>query len=338
MHPKLLHNMKKTILIFIFNIIALTPLAYGKTYKLLNVSYDPTRELYSEINEAFTCAKQSENIKLQVNQSHGASGKQALSIVNGLKADIVSLALAYDIDMIARAGYIDPKWRDRAPNQSSPYGSIIVFLVRKGNPRNIKDWDDLIKDDIKIITPNPKTSGGARFNYIAAWRYFIDKYDNEDQAIEFVRKLYQNVPVLDTAARTSTISFTKRGMGDVLIAWENEAFLAMNEMNKGDFEVVIPSSTIYINLPVTIVDKVVDKQKTRDLAGEYINFLYSDIAQEIIAKNYYRPVNKEIFEKRKIFAKVKSVDSKNLDWDKIQIKHFSNDGIFDQLYNTTNTK
>src|SRR5450631_3662730 len=268
--------------------------------KLLNVSYDPTRELYQEINTAFAKywkAKTGEKVTIQ--QSHGGSGKQARSVIDGLQADVVTLALAYDIDVLSEKANLVPKnWQSRLPHNSTPYTSTIVFLVRKGNPKHIKDWEDLIKPGVGVITPNPKTSGGARWSYLAAWGYALKKNNgDEKKAQEFVTKVYKNVPVLDAGARGATTTFVQRGIGDVLLSWENEAFLAVNELGKDKFEVVIPSVSILAEPPVAVVDKVAAKRGTTEIAKAYLEYLYTDEGQEIAAKNFYRPRSEKIFAK-----------------------------------------
>src|SRR6201995_3599171 len=264
--------------------------AFAADLSLLNVSYDPTRELYVDFNKAFAAAYSKETGKsVEIKQSHGGSGSQARAVIDGLKADIVTLALAYDIDAIAAKGLVPADWQKRLPLNASPYTSTIVFLVRKGNPKGIKDWDDLIKPGVSVITPNPKTSGGARWNYLAAWGFALKKTGSADKAKKFVADLYQNVPVLDTGARGSTVTFVERGVGDVLIAWENEAFLALREFGPEKFEIVAPSTSILAEPPVAVVDSVADKKGTRAAAEAYLQFLYTREAQEIAAKNYYRP-------------------------------------------------
>jgi sulfate/thiosulfate-binding protein len=305
---------------------------------LLNVSYDPTRELYADFNKAFTAhwkAKTGNNAT--VKQSHGGAGKQARAVIDGLQADVVTLALAYDIDEIhAKAKLIPKDWQTRLPNNSAPYTSTIVLLVRKGNPKNIKDWDDLAKPGITVITPNPKTSGGARWNYLAAWGYELKRNGGDQQkAKEFVKKIYANVPVLDSGARGSTITFVERGIGDVFISWENEAFLALKELGPDKFEIVVPSVSILAEPPVTIVDKVVDKRKTREVAQGYLEYLYSDEGQEIAAKHYYRPTNPKFIEKyAHQFPKVNlfNIDEVFGGWQKAQKEHFADGGTFDQIY------
>ncbi len=273
---------------------------------------------------------------MTINQSHAGSGAQARAVIDGIDADVVTLALAYDIDVIAEKGLIAKDWQARLPNNSSPYTSTIVFLVRKGNPKGVKDWDDLVKPGITIITPNPKTSGGARWNYLAAWGYALKKNNgDEEKAKAFVGEIYRKVPVLDTAARGSTITFVQRKIGDVLLAWENEAFLALNEFGKGQFEIVVPSASIRAEPPVTIVDKVVDKKKTREAAEAYLRFLYTAEAQEIIAKNYYRARLPEVAERHR--DQTPKLDIFTIDelfggWQAAQKKHFAEGGIFDQIY------
>jgi len=304
---------------------------------LLNVSYDPTRELYQEYNAAFAKhwqAKTGDTVTFK--QSHGGSGKQARAIVDGLDADVATLALAYDIDQLHEKGKLIPKdWQKRLSNNSSPYTSTIVFLVRKGNPKNIKDWNDIVKPGISVITPNPKTSGGARWNYLAAWAYALKQSNNDEaKAKEFVGKLFKNVPVLDSGARGSTTTFVERGIGDVLLAWENEAFLALKELGPDKVDIVVPSLSIVAEPPVTVVDKVVDKRKTRKVAEAYLQYLYSDEGQEIAARNYYRPQSQAIAKKyEKQFPKVQLVTIDDFGgWQKAQKAHFSDGGVFDQIY------
>ena len=303
----------------------------------LNVSYDPTRELYQDFNQAFGKewkAKTGETVNFK--QSHGGSGAQARSVLDGLQADVVTLALAYDIDALANKGLINKDWQKRLPDNASPYTSTIVFLVRKGNPKGIKDWDDLTKPGISIVTPNPKTSGGARWNYLAAWAYAVHKPGgNEQTAKEFVTKLYKNAGVLDSGARGATTSFVQRGIGDVLIAWENEAFLSIKEFGTDKFEIVVPSVSILAEPPVAVVDKVVDKKGTRKAAEAYLQFLYTDEGQEIAAKNYYRPISEKVAAKYAAnFPKVKlfTIDEVFGGWQKAQKTHFADGGSFDQIY------
>ena len=300
--------------------------------QLLNVSYDPTRELYQQINSAFAKAwKQPITIK----QSHGGSGKQARAVIDGLPADVVTLALAYDIDEIAKKGLISSNWQARLPNNSTPYYSTIVLLVRHGNPKHIRDWDDLIRPDVKVITPNPKTSGGARWNYLAAWGYAQKRYGTPEKAKLFMAKLFRNVPVLDSGARGATTTFVERGQGDVLIAWENEALLATNKLGRGKFDIVVPSVSILAEPPVTVVDKVADKHRTRQAAEAYLKFLYTPEAQDIIARNYFRPRNGQVAAKYKAqFPNMKlfTIDRNFGGWAKAQALHFNDGGLFDQEY------
>jgi len=304
---------------------------------LLNVSYDPTRELYQNFNAAFAKywkAKSGESVSIK--QSHGGSGAQARAVIDGLKADVVTLALAPDTDAIAAKSLIHADWQKRLPQNSSPYTSTIVFLVRKGNPKGIHNWDDLVKPGVSVITPNPKTSGGARWNYLGAWGYVLGKTGkSEAKAKEFVAALYKNVPVLDSGARGSTTTFVERKIGDVLIAWENEAFLALKEFGADKFEIAVPSVSILAEPPVTLVDKVVDKHGTRALAQAYLEYLYTPEGQEIAAKNFYRPRLVEIAKKYgKNFAQIKlfTVDEVFGGWGKIQKAHFDDGGVFDQIY------
>lgn len=303
---------------------------------IVNVSYDPTREMYEEYNQLF--AKHWEDQtgqSVQVVQSHGGSGKQALEVANGLDADVVTLALEYDIDSLQDAGLINEGWVSEFPDESAPYTSTIVFLVRKGNPKNIHDWNDLVRDDVGIITPNPKTSGGARWNYMAAWAYAEQAYNGDEaQMTAFIKKLYNNVQVLDSGARGATTSFVENGQGDVLIAWENEAYLSMRDY-PDEYEIVTPSISILAQPSVAVVDHVVDKRDTRDVAEEYLNYLYSDDAQRIAAKNYFRPVNPEILQEyADVFdLNVKLVSIEDFGgWDAVQAKHFADGGVFDQIY------
>jgi sulfate/thiosulfate-binding protein len=305
--------------------------------KLLNVSYDPTRELYQDFNGAFARywkGKSGQTVTVQ--QSHGGSGKQARSVIDGLEADVVTLALAYDVDAIANSGLIPKNWQTRLPNNSSPYTSTILFLVRKGNPKKIKDWDDLVRPGVAVISPNPKTSGGARWNYLAAWGYALKKYGSEAKAKEFVSRLYKNVPILDTGARGATVTFAERGIGDVLIAWENEALLAVREMGeKGELQVVAPSVSILAEPPVAVVDKVANKHKTAAVAKAYLEYLYTPEGQEIAAKHYYRPRNEAVAAKyARQFPQVAlfTIDQVFGGWTKAQKIHFDDGGVFDQIY------
>src|SRR3984893_12208419 len=306
--------------------------------KLLNVSYDPTRELYQDINTAFAKQwKAKTGVDVQISQSHNGSGKQARSVIDGLQADVVTLALAYDIDVIAEKANLLPKnWQTRLPNNSTPYTSTIVFLVRKGNPKHIKDWDDLVKPGVAIITPNPKTSGGARWSYLAAWGYALKKNNNDDKkAQEFVSRLYKNVPVLDSGARGSTTTFVQRGIGDVLLSWENEAFLALNELGKDKFEVVRPPISILVEPPISVVDKVAAKHSTTEVAKAYLEFLYTEEGQEIGAKNGYRPRLPKIVAKyadRFPQLQLFTIDELFGGWQKTQKRHFDDGGLFDKIY------
>jgi sulfate/thiosulfate-binding protein len=311
--------------------------AYAADTTLLNVSYDPTRELYQDIDHAFAAKwKADSSGTVVIKQSHGGSGKQARTVIDGLDADVVTLGLAYDIDEIAQHGLISSDWQKRLPNNSTPYSSTIVFLVRKGNPKGIHEWSDLIKPSISVITPNPKTSGGARWNYLAAWGYALSQPGGNDiRAKDFVGKLYRNVPVLDSGARGATTTFVERGIGDVLIAWENEALLALKELGPGKVEMVTPSISILAEPPVAVVDKVVDRHGTRKAAEAYLRFLYSDEGQDIIARNYYRPTVAKAAQKyASQFPKVKlfTIDSLFGGWAKAQKTHFSDGGSFDQIY------
>jgi sulfate/thiosulfate-binding protein len=305
---------------------------------LLNVSYDPTRELYQDYNAAFAKHWQAKTgDKVTVKQSHGGSGKQARAIIDGLDADVATLALAYDVDQLSEKGKLIPRdWQKRLQHNSSPYTSTIVFLVRKGNPKKIKDWNDLVKPGISVITPNPKTSGGARWNYLAAWAYALKQNNNDEaKAKEFVGKLFKNVPVLDSGARGSTTTFVERGIGDVLLAWENEAFLAKKELGPDKVEIIVPSLSILAEPPVTVVDKVVDRRKTRAVATAYLEYLYSEEGQEIAAKNYYRPTLPAVAKKYEAqFPKVSliTIDEVFGGWAKAQKTHFADGGVFDQIY------
>ena len=302
---------------------------------LLNVSYDPTRELYQELNAAFIKywkAKTGQTVTIR--QSHGGSGGQARAVIDGLQADVVTLALAYDVDAVAQAGLIAASWQKRLPQNSSPYTSTIVFVVRKGNPKGIKDWGDLSKPGIQIITPNPKTSGGARWNYLAAWTFAARQLGGNEKAKQFVADLYRKVPVLDSGARASTMTFVKRQLGDVLLAWENEAYLALAE-SPGQFEIVVPSISILAEPPVAVVDKVVDRKGTRAIAEAYLQYLYSAEGQEIAAKHHYRPRDQAVAAKfAGNFAKVQlfTVDEVFGGWQNAQKTHFADGGVFDQIY------
>ena len=308
--------------------------ADGQTF--LNVSYDPTRELYQAFNESFS-KKWTDETGEHVNftQSHGGSGKQARSVREGLEADVVTLALAYDVDEIAATGLIDKDWIKKFPNNSAPYTSTIVFLVRKGNPKNIHDWDDLVRDGIEVVTPNPKTSGGARWNYLGAWAYAEKKFNGDEGQIKgFIKKLFQNVVALDSGARGATTSFVQRGQGDVLIAWENEALLSVQEA-PDKYEIVVPSLSILAEPSVAVVDEVVDQKGTRKVAEAYINYLYSKEGQEIAAKNFYRPRDEEVAAKYKnVFPALTlvTIDDAFGGWQKAQKEHFADGGTFDQIY------
>ncbi len=314
-----------------------SPFAHAKEVTLLNASYDPTRELYEQYNAAFAKywkAKTGDDVTIK--QSHGGSGKQARTVIDGLPADVVTLALAGDIDAIAANGKLLPvNWQSRLPHNSSPYTSTIVFLVRKGNPKNIRDWGDLAKPGISVITPNPKTSGGARWNYLAGWAWALQQPGgSEATAKEYVRKLFKNVPVLDTGARGSTTTFVQRGIGDVLLAWENEAFLSIKELGADKVQIVLPSLSILAEPPVTVVDKVVLRRGTREVATEYLKYLYTPEAQEIIAKNFYRPIDEKVAAKyASQFPKIKLVTIADFGgWTKAQKQHFADGGVFDQIY------
>ncbi|CAG5091789.1 Sulfate ABC transporter, periplasmic sulfate-binding protein [Thermobacillus xylanilyticus] len=305
--------------------------------ELLNVSYDPTRELYEAYNELFAEYWLNEKgQKVTIKQSHGGSGKQARSVIDGLEADVVTLALGYDIDAIADAGLISPDWQSQFDLNSSPYTSTIVFLVREGNPKGIKDWDDLIKEGVEVITPNPKTSGGARWNYLAAWGYALKKSGGDEAyAQEFVKELFKHVPVLDSGARGATTTFVERKIGDVLLAWENEAFLSLKEFGEDQFDIVTPSLSILAEPPVAIVDKVVDKRGTREVAEAYLNYLYTEEAQKVIGENFYRPTLPSVAEQFKdVFVDVEllTIDDDFGGWRAAQEKHFADGGIFDQIY------
>ena len=310
--------------------------AFAADVTLLNVSYDPTRELYVDFNKAFAAAYQKETGKsVEIKQSHGGSGSQARSVIDGLQADVVTLALAYDVDAIAAKGLTAADWQKRLPDNSSPYTSTIVFLVRKGNPKGIKDWDDLVKSGVQVITPNPKTSGGARWNYLAAWGYALKKYGSADKAKQFVADLYEHVPVLDTGARGATVTFVERGVGDVLLAWENEAYLALREFGQDKFEIVAPPRSILAEPPVAVVDSVADKKGTRSVAEAYLKYWYTKEGQEIAARNSYRPRDPEVAKAHENeFAKVElfTIDDVFGGWTKAQKDHFAEGGIFDQIY------
>ena len=327
---------KKIIIAAALSAFAILQTAQAADITLLNVSYDPTRELYQDVNTAFAKewkGKTGDNVKIK--QSHGGSGKQARAVLDGLEADVVTLALAYDIDALAERKLLAADWQKRLQHNSSPYTSTIVFLVRKGNPKGIKDWNDLVKPGVSVITPNPKTSGGARWNHLAAWGYALRQPGgNEAKAKEFLGKLYKNVPVLDSGARGATTTFVERGIGDVLIAWENEAYLAVKELGPTKFDIITPSISILAEPPVAVVDKVVDKRGTRKVAEAYLQYLYTDEAQDIIAKNYYRPATAKASQKyASQFAKVNLFTIEQVGgWTAAQKAHFADGGIFDQIY------
>jgi sulfate/thiosulfate-binding protein len=320
-------------------IILLGTAAHATTSTLLNASYDPTREFYEDYNKAFGAywtAKTGDTVT--VNQSHGGSGKQARSVIDGLEADVVTLALAYDIDALATQGHLVPaNWQSRLPNNSAPYTSTIVFLVRKGNPKNIHDWGDLVRPGISVITPSPKTSGGARWNYLAAWAWALKQPGGSDATAEaFVKKLYHNVPVLDSGARGATVTFAERGIGDVLLAWENEAFLAVKELGPGKFDIVAPSLSIVAEPPVSVVDVNVDEHGTRKVAEEYLKYLYSKQGQEIAARHFYRPrdpaVNAQYAKQFTNIPTLVTIDGLFGGWTRAQATHFADHGTFDRIY------
>ena len=328
---------KKIIIAAAISAFAILQTAQAADITLLNVSYDPTRELYQDVNTAFAKewkGKTGDNVKIK--QSHGGSGKQARAVIDGLEADVVTLALAYDIDALAEHKLLAADWQKRLAHNSSPYTSTIVFLVRKGNPKGIKDWNDLIKPGVSVITPNPKTSGGARWNHLAAWGYALRQPGgSEAKAKDFLGKLYKNVPVLDSGARGATTTFVERGIGDVLIAWENEAYLAVKELGPTKFDIITPSVSILAEPPVAVVDKFADKHGTRKVAEAYLNYLYTDEAQDIIAKNYYRPATEKAAKKyASQFAKVNlfTIEQVAGGWTAAQKAHFADGGIFDQIY------
>lgn len=323
----------------IAGLLALVSLpGFAQKVTLLNVSYDPTRELFQDYNAAFAKywkAKTGQEVVVQ--QSHGGSGKQARAVIDGLEADVVTLALAFDIDAISEKGHLLPaNWQSRLPNNSSPYTSTVIFLVRKGNPKHIKDWDDLIRPGVSVITPNPKTSGGARWNYLAAWGYALRKsHGDESKARDFITKLYANVPVLDSGARGATTTFVERGMGDVLIAWENEVLLGARDLGQNKFDIVVPSSSILCEPVVSVVDKVVDQKGTRKVAEAYLQYLYSPEGQEIAAKRYYRPRSTAVLRKYATqfpMLQLFTVADIAGNWQQAQAKHFADGGVFDQVY------
>jgi sulfate transport system substrate-binding protein len=314
------------------------PMVHAATVNLLNVSYDPTREFYDDFNKAFAAQwKARTGDTVMINQSHGGSGKQARAVIDGLGADVVTLALAYDIDALASQGGLVPtNWQSRLPSNSAPYTSTIVFLVRKGNPKNIHDWGDLARPGIGVITPSPKTSGGARWNYLAAWAWAVKQPGGSDANAEaFMRKLYKNVPVLDSGARGATTTFVERGIGDVLLAWENEAYLAVRELGPDKFDVVAPSLSILAEPPVSVVDKVVDKHGTRKVAEEYLRYLYSKEGQELAARHFYRPRDPEVaakYAKQFPTLSLVTIDGAFGGWAKAQAAHFADGGSFDRIY------
>jgi sulfate/thiosulfate-binding protein len=304
---------------------------------ILNVSYDPTRELYEAVNASFARAWRARTGQtVMVKQSHGGSGKQARAVIDGLEADVVTLALAYDVDAVARAGLVAPGWQKRLPHGAAPYTSTVVFLVRKGNPKAIRDWDDLVRPGVQVITPNPKTSGGARWNYLAAWAHGLRRSGGDEaRAAEFVRALYRNVPVLDSGARGATTTFVERGLGDVLLAWENEALLAVERLGPGKLEVVVPPRSILAEPPVAVVDRVVDRRGTRAVAEAYLQFLYSDAAQEIAARHHYRPVDPRAAARAGVrfpALELVTVDALAGGWERAQARHFADGGLFDRIY------
>jgi len=329
--------MKRIVPILLAGVLA-SGLFAGGPVKLLNVSYDPTRELYQDFNAAFAKYwKAKTGVDVEINQSHGGSGAQSRSVIDGLQADVVTLGLAYDIDAIAeKAKTLPADWQTRLPNNSTPYTSTIVFLVRKGNPKHIKEWSDVVRDGVAVITPNPKTSGGARWSYLAAWGYALRHNNNDDaKARAFVTHLYKNVPVLDSGARGSTTTFAQRGLGDVLLSWENEAHLALKEFGADKFEIVYPSESILAEPPVAVVDKIAAKHGTTEVAKAYLNYLYTDEGQEIAARNFYRPRNEKVaakyaanFPKLTLFT----IDQVFGGWQNAQAKHFGDGGVFDQIY------
>ena len=325
-------------LVILAAIVCLGSVASGKDITLLNVSYDPTREFYRDFNAAFAKHwKEKAGDTLTIKQSHGGSGKQARSVIEGLEADVITLALGFDIDALAERGKLLPQdWQKRLPNNSSPYTSTIVFLVRKGNPKGIKDWPDLVKTNISVITPNPKTSGGARWNHLAAYGFALREPGGDDaQAQEFIKALFKNVKVLDTGARGATTTFVQRGIGDVLIAWENEAMLALKELGKGEFEIVMPSFSILAEPPVAVVDKVVKRRGTEAVAKAYVEYLYTEAGQEIAAKHYYRPRLESVAQKYAAqfpVTKLITIDEVFGGWQKAQAAHFAEGGLFDRLY------
>lgn len=331
-------NFKRTLIgaALIVGINTFSSFSHAADVTLLNVSYDPTRELYADVGVAFTQYwKEKTGDNLTIDRSHGGSGKQARALVDGLEGDVATLALGYDIDELAKANLVAKDWQKLLPDNSTPYTSTIVFLVRKGNPKNIKDWNDLAQDGINVVTPNPKTSGGARWNYLAAWGYALKQPNgNAESAQAFVKKIFDNVKVLDTGARGSTTTFTQRNVGDVLITWENEAHLVLNELGNGEYEIVTPSLSILAEPPVTVVEKYAKKHGTEAVAKAYLEYLYTPEGQDIIGKHYFRPRDKAAFAKHQAnFGNVKLFTLAELfgTWEQVQAKHFSNGGVFDQI-------
>jgi sulfate transport system substrate-binding protein len=323
----------------VVGVVALTTATFAKSIELLNVSYDPTRELYQDYNKLFADVwKKQTGDTVTVKQSHGGSGKQARSVIDGLEADVVTLALAYDVDAIHENAQLLPaNWETKLPQNSAPYTSTIVFLVRKGNPKNIKDWDDLVKPGVSVITPNPKTSGGARWNFLAAWAYANQKYGSKTKAKEFVKALFKNVPVLDSGARGSTTTFVSRGLGDVLIAWENEALLVSRKEAPGQFEIVYPSLSILAEPSVAVVKVNADKHGTTKVAEAYLKTLYTEPAQDLIARNYFRPRSKNVLKQyTRLYPTLKLVTLSSIhkNWTEAQKVHFADGGTFDQIYET----
>jgi sulfate transport system substrate-binding protein len=332
-----MNRIKKQLMLTGLALLGLALNVAGKDLTLLNASYDPTRELYEDVNKAFAQQWQAKSgDKVTINQSHGGSGKQARSVIDGLQADVVTLALAYDVDAIAEKGKLLPlDWQTKLPNHSAPYTSTILFLVRKGNPRGIKDWSDLAHPGVSVITPNPKTSGGARWNYLAAWGYALKRNNgDEKKAREFVAALFKNVPVLDTGARGATTTFVQRGIGDVLVAWENEAILSIKELGKGQLEIVAPTVSILAEPPVAVVEKVARRRGTEAVARAYLEFLYTPEGQEIVARHHYRPRDESVAKKYAAdFPKIElfTIDEQFGGWQKAQKAHFNEGGIFDQI-------
>jgi sulfate transport system substrate-binding protein len=328
-------KLKQLSIILFFSAIFVSGAALAER-TILNVSYDPTRELYQQFNKLFIKYwkdKSGEDIRVQ--QSHGGGGKQTRAVIDGLEADVVTLALSGDIDQIAERARVLPKdWQSKLPNNSLPYTSTMVFVVRKGNSKQIKNWDDLVKEGVSVVTPNPKTSGGARYNYLAAWAFALKKFGNEDAAIDFEKKLFKNVAVLDSGARGATTTFAEREIGDVLLTWENEAYLVLKEFGQDKFDIIVPPFSILAEPPVAVIEKVATKNGNLDLATEYLKYLYSKPAQDIIAQNYYRPSDKETLSKyAKQFPSIELVTIASLGgWAEVQNKHFADGGVFDKIY------